>query len=141
MYLRLIQTLNFRGFFNPPLGGLTQPPHIKNCTGDQSDKLWRSKVFQILNEEFEKLPKKNNGARTMSQKWQMDMLHTVIVVLATVNEWNDFIYNRLYDPADFQPLVKLRQHHTARQLRPTQCCYHCPVACNADPQARPVQLN
>ena len=88
--------------------------HIENCTGDQSDKLWRSKVFQILNEEFEKLPKKNNGAkRTMSQKWQMDMLHTVIVVLATVNEWNDFIYNRLYDPADFQPLVNISDRVSA----------------------------
>jgi hypothetical protein len=49
----------------------------------------------------------------MSQKWQMDMLHTVIVVLATVNEWNDFIYNRLYDPADSLPLVNISDRVSA----------------------------
>jgi hypothetical protein len=32
------------------------------------------------------------------------------------------------------------QRHKVRLLHPTQCCYHCPVACSADLQARPAPI-
>jgi hypothetical protein len=78
--------------------------HISNCTGDQSDKLWRDKVFMILDDEVEKLPTKHNSAKQTAKKSQgtkMKWLHAACVVLSTVDAWEDFIYNRLYDPNDF----------------------------------------
>ena len=83
--------------------------HISNCSGDQSDKLWRIKVFLLLNDEIQKLPKEigMKVAQTRSQETKMKWLHTVCVLLAAVDEWDDFIYNRLYDPDDFKPLVDI----------------------------------
>ncbi len=83
--------------------------HIGNCSGDQSDKLWRIKVFMLLNDEIQKLPKEigMKVVQTRSQETKMKWLHTVCVLLATVDEWDEFIYNRLYDPDDFTPLVEI----------------------------------
>jgi len=64
------------------------------------------------------------AALQKSQETKLNWLHAACVVLATVNEWKDFIYNRqesqarvknkhsyifsrLYDPADFKPLVDI----------------------------------
>ena len=90
--------------------------HIRNCTGDQSDKLWRQKLFTMLFDEVEKLPKKNNGAARATKKSQeakMNWLHAICVVLAAVDEWKDLIYNRVCDPDDLQPLVDISDRVSA----------------------------
>jgi hypothetical protein len=100
--------------------------HIRNCTGLQSDKLWRDKVFMILNDDVQKMPKEigAKAALKRSEETKMNWLHAICVVLATVDEWAEFIYNRqdrqariqnkhsyafsrLYDPDDFKPLVDI----------------------------------
>jgi len=87
--------------------------HIRNCMGVQSDRLWRDKVFQLLYDEVVKLPKKNYGAAKKSQETKMSWLHAVCVVLASLDEWKDLIYNRVNEPDDIQPLLDISDRVSA----------------------------